>query len=340
MSLKALLLAFLILTGTVLSAQGLSDTISAKNLPVVKITKNDKKVLIGQMVQDNGRHIVLRMKDSVDLYIVKTEIKSLKFYQGENGLDAFRKVMPYRTRYYYTSNALPLKKGENYANIHLYGPEFHVALSNRFSIGFMGSWIASPLGLALKYAIPTKNEKINLSINNIGVSSGYLFYAKAWGGLHTVTITFGQADRNVSISSGIGYSKLDFEGWSKINSNNTLRVASVTSIAGTFPVNDKLSFIFDSMFAILERKLFSEYHPGFISTSGFPFNRGPILYRSGTEVSSFIMPGLRFQNGERKAFQFGIMGLVQYSSIGFTNFDPNPDIRMVPIPVLSWLFKI
>lgn len=71
---------------------------------------------------------------------------------------------PFSTRYSFTTNALPIVKGENYALVNLYGPEVHFALSDQFSLGVMSTWIASPLILAAKYSLKTNNELLNFSV--------------------------------------------------------------------------------------------------------------------------------------------------------------------------------
>ena len=57
----------------------------------------------------------------------------------------FRASGPFTTRYYFTNNALPIKKNENYALVHIYGPEVPFSVGNKTSLGLMASWIARAL---------------------------------------------------------------------------------------------------------------------------------------------------------------------------------------------------
>ena len=44
---------------------------------------------------------------------------------------------PFTTRYIFTTNALPILKGEHYAKLNILGPEVHFAVSNNFNIGII-----------------------------------------------------------------------------------------------------------------------------------------------------------------------------------------------------------
>ena len=51
-------------------------------------------------------------------------------------------------------------KNENYGLIHVYGPEVHLSVANKTSIGVMASWIASPIALAFKQQIISYKNSI------------------------------------------------------------------------------------------------------------------------------------------------------------------------------------
>lgn len=299
-----------------------------------KITKHDGVVYIGEILSDDGREILLLTKKLGKIYIPKSDIASIE----DADLDKIevvngdlREQGPFKTRYYFTNNALPIEKGENYAMVHLYGPEVHFAVTNRLSIGVMATWAASPIGLALKYSIPTNNEKLNLSLGTIMLSSGYINSARGYGGLHWGSITYGSPGKNISFSSGFGYVNLGFN-----NSNNYLKMASVSSVAGIIPVGDNSSFIFDSMVGVTQRKN-TMYSGGFVDVNGNPVS-GPEIYETGTEVAAFFMPGMRFQRKPRRAFQVALAGVIQWSDIGFY-YGNSSRSRSFPIPMCSWFFK-
>lgn len=339
MKIKVLFFCMALAVSSVISAQVVNDSSKTEEKPFVKVTKNDKSVYVGQIMKDDGREILLRTRSIGDIFINKSDIKSIQpvdklkeTYSGN-----YREEGPFKTRYYFTNNALPGKKGDNYAMIHLYGPEVHFSVTDRLSVGVMATWIASPIGLALKYAIPTKNEKVNLSLGTIMLSSGYLLQSRGWGGLHWGTVTYGKSGQNISVSSGVGYIKLGLSSFS--NRAENLKVASVSSIAGIFPVGDKASFLFDSMLSVSERRNYFNQGYSFIDSEGNPVPALSI-YNSGTEFSAFFMPGMRFQKTERMAFQVALAGVVQYSSIGFRYSDTGSRSRSFPVPMCSWFLKL
>jgi hypothetical protein len=312
---------------------------STKTIKIYRITKNDGAKYIGEILSDDGREVLILTEALGKIYIPKSDIQSIKLIvDEEKTVDGnFREVGPFKSRYYFTNNALPITKGEDYAMIHLYGPEVHLALSDRFSLGVMTTWIASPIGLAAKYSIPTKNEKLNFSLGTIMLSSGYLINAAGWGGLHWASVSYGKAGKNMTFSTGYAYIDL---GFSRRHNYETgferMTQASVSSIGAIIPVGKKASFIFDSMVSISERRNYTSSQ-GFYDLDG---NYVPNIttYDSGTEVSSFLMPGMRFQKNDSHAFQVALAGIVQFSSIGF-NQSNSSKVRSFPVPMCSWFFK-
>ena len=163
---------------------------------------------IGEIISDDGREILIITQSVGKIYIKKSLISSIKKIEnGEINYDEdFKATGPFTTRYYFTNNALPVKKNENYAMIHLFGPEIQLSVSNSTSIGIMASWIASPMGVVLKQQLLSKN-KFHLSLGTIVGTSGYIEQGSIFGGLHWLTATFGDRSTNISFSGGMGYMK-------------------------------------------------------------------------------------------------------------------------------------
>lgn len=181
------------------------DSSSKENL--LLITKNDGGEYIGEIISDDGREILIVTKSIGKLFINKSEIKSItkvneKISERKNG--EFRSSGPFTTRYYFTNNALPIKKNENYALIHVYGPEVHFSVANKTSIGIMASWIASPIAMVIKQQV-FSNNKVHFSIGSILGSSGYLNQGQTFGGLHWGTLTIGDRISNISFSAGLAH---------------------------------------------------------------------------------------------------------------------------------------
>jgi len=256
------------------------------------VTKTDGGEFYGYIIQDDGREILLMTKTIGKIFISKADIKSIVPVEAEevridaNGIYRdYRNKGPFTTRYYFTTNALPIEKGENYALLHLYGPEVHFALSDRFSLGVMASWIASPIALAAKYNLYSK-DKNHLALGTIMGSSGYLGNAEGYGGLHWLSATRGDRLANITVSAGYGYIYYsDFFGdlgptysfrsgdpmseryevgnydaqaaianklfadqnRQQFLYDNSTRSGLVLGLSGIAPVGKKASFIFDSM---------------------------------------------------------------------------------------------
>ena len=179
------------------------DSLISKKLFL--IIKNDGGEYIGEIISDDGREILVVTKQIGKLYLNKSEISSItKVDEKINSINIgeFRASGPFTTRYYFTNNALPIKKNENYGLIHVYGPEVHLSIANKTSIGVMASWIASPIALALKQQI-ISYKKFHFSIGSIIGSSGYINQGQTYGGLHWGTITLGDRSYNLSFSAGV-----------------------------------------------------------------------------------------------------------------------------------------
>ena len=184
-----------------------SEEIEEKKENLVLIIKNSGGEYIGEIISDDGREILLITKTIGKIYINKSEISSISKVEenlktNKNG--EFRASGPFTTRYYFTNNALPIKKNENYALVHVYGPEIHFSVGNKTSLGIMASWIASPIGLVLKQQVYSKN-KFHVSIGSILGSSGYINQGQTYGGLHWGTITIGDRTSNISFSAGLAH---------------------------------------------------------------------------------------------------------------------------------------
>ena len=134
--------------------------------------------------------------------------------------------------------------------IQLYGPEVHFSVSDKLSLGIMASWIASPIALASKLCLYSKNN-IHISLGNILGNSGYIEQGKVFGGLHWLTITKGDRMKNISFSAGYGYI-VDNAGLFFGNRQNKTQDAMVISFAGITPLGKKAINIPNKRMRILE----------------------------------------------------------------------------------------
>lgn len=267
----------------------------AANAPV-RYTFNLKNgsVYTGTIISDDGREMFIQTETIGKLYVTKTDLRSMTKIDDKKAAEfednfitggRYLEDGPFTTRYNITTNALPIKKGENYAMTNFHGAEVHFAISDRLNLGVMTTWIASPMAIAAKYSIPTKNPKINFSLGTILMSSGYFANFRGFGHLTFGNVTFGDRINNLTLSGGY----FGFNG----PSNNPL-TGPIGSIAGSFKVGPKANFIFDSMFGYVQ------YRDNFLN------------YYSNTDVSNFkgtaimVSPGMRFQSTENFAWQFSL----------------------------------
>lgn len=352
---RNILLTFLCIflgSGTLLFAQEEQDTVKQEMKIVVLMDGTER---IGQILSDDGREILLETAALGKIYISKSDIKEIKLVLGDE-LETYngdvRNTGPFTTRYYFTTNALPVKKREDYAMVHLYGPEVHFSVADRFSVGVMTTWIASPFILATKYSFPSKNEKLHLSLGTLVGTSGYLNKFRGYGGLHWGTVTIGDRMKNLSLSVGYSYLNPGFlnsqpvpgtyiEDESKgyleadyADVRSGLITAPVVSIAGITKIGKKASFFFDSMIfyyrqdkTVYDQEYFYGSPNSIVVTSNTYTQNGLAMY---------LMPGMRLQTRANTAFQLALAGVTLIEDI---NDAEKRNIMTIPIPTCSWFFK-
>lgn len=298
-----------------------------------KITKHDGTVYVGQILSDDGREVLINSQTLGKIFIPKSEITSIHPLTEEQiNTGKYRDVGPFTTRYYFTNNALPIKKGEDYAMLNLYGPEVHFAVTDRFSIGAMGTWVAAPIGVALKYGFPTQNEKLNFSVGTILLSSGYIYAGRGWGGLHWGNVTYGKPGKNITFGTGFAYGDFVEDQWALWEKGlDAIHTASVSSIAGIAPVGDKASFIFDCMIAVSEARRYYTFTPDSYYGNNL-FGNEFRTYDSGTAINAILFPGMRFHYNENNAYQISLAGVISWNSI-------DREVFSAPSPLFSWLLR-
>jgi hypothetical protein len=326
------------------------------------IIKNDGTEYTGIILNDDGREVLLQTTTIGKVYIPKSEIKSIVQLTDKNQMHngAYEPTGPFTTRYSFTTNALPISKGENYAMVSLYGPEVHFSIGNRLSLGVLTTWIGSPFVLAGKYTIPTRNEKINFSIGTLMGTSGYLRNGKAWGGLHFVNFTYGDRKANFTLGAGYGYYKgirnrevlkpeyanfadtvesdnYPYYSLFDYNSTGKLMHGPVFSVAGIKRVGPRTSVFFDVLVSLYSRDDYSLK----ITQLQYATQNSPGLYYVETTSRAtwgrflVFMPGMRFQKTEKSAFQVSLTG------ISFTQSNwGGAENRTIPFPMVTWFFKL
>jgi hypothetical protein len=366
LSFSALLPILLFLLGSFqLQAQVPNTSAPSSDTTKYIVVKHDGNEYVGQILSDDGREVLIETKSLGKIYIPKSDIKSMRplDYAEDVAKGEVSTAGVFTTRYQFTTNCFPIKKGENYAMLNLYGPEVHFAVHKDFSVGIMSTWIGSPIALALKYTRGTANPKINYGVGTLLGTSGYFNQGKGYGGLHWGMITYGDRRNNATLSVGYGYfnpgvSQTNFgqtiytpgvytasngiypdipiDGYYYSSSQSNYK-APIIGLAGQAKVGKKASFIYDCMYIIAsnsyksttgDQQITSQYDVnGMLSqvqVADFKENITAGISRQNVLV---IMPGMRFQQNESKAFQISLAGVIIPDEISF------------PLPMASWFYR-
>jgi hypothetical protein len=228
----------------------------------------------------------------------------------------------FATRYFITTNGLPLKKGEHYIQWNLFGPDFQFAVSDRVGLGIMTTWLAIPIIGTAKYSIPLKGDFHFALGTMIGTSSWITLLGSdknAGGALPFASLSYGNRRANISASGGYGVI------WAEGDSDGR----ALTSIAGMIKVSSHISLVFDS-FIVLKgrttRSTTSEWQYVYDPNTGNYQNQ---LVTTTTEDKKpglgLFIPGVRWHQSEGKAFQFGFTGI---------SFDG--ELLPIPMPMVQW----
>lgn len=305
---------------------------------VIQLTNGNEYT--GTIISDDGREMLFESTTVGKIYIKKSDIKSISNFKEDDFViinDEKVKSNPFSTRYSFTTNALPIKKRENYYMINLWGPEFHVAVADNFNVGIMTSWIGSPFAVATKYSFETKNPKLNFSIGEIVGNGGYIS-AQSLISLSFGNVTYGDRDRNFTLGVGYGYFDFNQEMYrpgtyypTAVNpypsvqyTKRPARQGLIASVGMNLRISEKTSFIFDSMFGEMN-SINTEanwYYNQLTQTS-----IAVVTEKKRTNPFFIFMPGLRISNGNGKAFQVCMAGA-------------NIQGQTIPMPYVTWFRKL
>ena len=271
----------------------------------------------------------------------------------------------FTTRYQFSTNCFPIRKGEHYTMLNLYGPEVHFAVHKDLSIGLMTSWLASPIALALKYTRGTPNPKINYGVGALVGSLGLVNAFNGYGGLYWGMLTLGDRRTNITFSAGFGhfndqnyattpreiyipgiypavngqYPDIPVQEIIQFGGNSAFQ-APVLGIAAQAKISGRSSVFLDCMLFL--SKDYSNYVDGYqseVSHYGYDNNFNYTLqevevtpwtyYNNGPgpdEDIFVIMPGYRFERNANSAFQGSAVILFSQEFL-------------LPLPMFSYFYK-
>jgi len=295
-----------------------NDIIQISDTATYKILKSDGGVLIGKILSQDAREILFLTTDNREIYIPQHVIKEITVINSHefDSSGNFVGEDKFATRYFITTNGLPIKKGEHYVQWNLFGPDFQFGLGKNFGVGVMTSWIGMPIIGTVKKSWEI-GEKTQFALGGL-VGTGAWALPDFGGALPFATLSFGDRTKNIAFSGGYGAV------W-----DGDVGGRALASVAGMIKVSPKLSLVFDSFILLpgQKRTITDTYQ-----TSVYNSSTGQYEYETVTETYemrkpgfALFMPGLRWHKEEGKAFQFGFSGIVA-----------DGQTIPVPIPMLQW----
>ena len=238
------------------------------------VEKHDGTIFFGEILSYDARELLLKTADKGEVIIPKHELHAIS-QPDDVKLDESGKYIAedrFATRYFITTNGLPIKKGDHYVQWNFFGPDFQFAVSDNLGLGFMTSWVAIPIIGTIKYSVEVSP--------GVQIGLGALLGTFSWAdfdsglALPYATVSIGNRRSNIAFSGGYGALILDGESEGR----------TLVSIAGMHRFSNSISVVFDSFI-------------------------GPGL-RADETGYAILIPGIRWQRSNRQAIQFGLAGIV------------------------------
>jgi hypothetical protein len=254
-------------------AQTAQDTVATTAGKIYLITKFDGIKYTGRLIKMDAREVLIATSTVGELIIPKHEIKEMRLLKDEelSSTGSYLPEEPFATRYFISTNGLPVKKGESYILWNWYGPDFQFGLGKNFGAGIMTSWLGMPIIGSAKYSIEAGKD-LHFAVGAL-VGTGSWALPEFGLAVPFASATVGNRRNNLTVSGGYGA----LWGYG-INGGRML-----CSVAGMAHFSPKVSLVFDSFIM-----------PGIGDNSQL----------------GLYMPGLRFQTDQKRALQIGFAGLV------------------------------
>lgn len=194
-----------------------------------KVVTINKQTFVGELISEDDESITLRTESLNRLTIDRENIRSIEEISPDrikNGVYWFEN--PQSTRYFFSPNAIGLGKGRGYyQNTWVLFNNVNYGVSNNFSIGggliplFLFGTAETPVWLLPKVSVPIVSEKFYVGG---GAMIGGIVGAdtEALGILYGVG-TFGNRDKNLSVSLGYGYVGSDISNTPVVNISGLIR---------------------------------------------------------------------------------------------------------------------
>ena len=296
-----------------------NDTIPIQDTNTYRFIKTDGGELIGKILTQDAREVLILTKDNREVYIPQHAIKEIVLVNTSdfNRNGEFIGEDKFATRYFISTNGLPIRKGEHYVQWNLFGPDFQFGLGKNFGVGIMTSWVGLPIIGTIKKSWEL-GEKTQFAVGGL-IGTGSWAAPDFGGALPFGTLSFGDRSKNIAISGGYG----------AIWQNGGINGRGITSIAGMIKISPKISLVFDS-FILLPGKTETVTN----TSQEYVYNSTTAQYEYQTVTSTsqnkkpgfaLLIPGVRWHQSEGRAIQFGFTGVVA-----------NGRVLPIPIPMVQW----
>lgn len=286
--------------------QAPTDSVAVIDSTLYKVSTNDGNELIGYILKQDAREVLIRTLDNKDFYVQNYAVKKIEKVERIelNNKGEFVGEDKFATRYFLTTNGLPLKKGQHYMQWNWFGPDIQFSITDRLGLGVMTTWFATPILGTAKYSV-SLGKNVQGCVGAIAGSSSWLSFPsidfRAGLILPFTSVSFGNRKSNLALSGG--YGAVGFDGnWEG---------RFLCSLGGMTKIGKKVSLVFDSFIIPPIKRTYTN------------FDGTIITERRG--LFALLIPGLRIHVRSGNAFQFGFNAMIvdQYAA-------------PFPIPMLQW----
>lgn len=294
-----------------LFAYSQNDSTQALDTNIYKVVMSRGEEMIGKITKQDAKEIHLTTTEGREVIIPQYVVKKIEIVDPNkfNRQGQYVGEDKFATRYFITTNGLPVKKGENYVQWNLFGPDFQFAVADDLGVGIMTSWFGMPIIGSIKKSWKLE-EKTQLAVGAL-VGTGSWSLPEVGGALPFATLSFGDRKANIAFSGGYG----------AIWDYGDVSGRALTSVAGMVKVSPKISLVFDS-FILLPGKTTTETYQSYDYWSDSYYD---YTYERRRPGIALIIPGIRWHQDEGRSFQFGFAGLVD-----------DGWLMPVPIPMVQW----
>jgi hypothetical protein len=295
------------------------------------IVKNDGTQFIGKIISQDAREVLIETKELGQVYIPRHELKSIREAETElvDESGSFKPAEVFSTRYFLTTNGLPVEKGDTYILWNLFGPDFQFGVSDNLGVGILTTWIGTPLIGSIKYSIPIKG-KFNAGVGLLLGTGSWTWPGLALG-LPYGVLTYGDRLKNINFSFGYGgvtWKNETQDLYGKTSSSRESEGNFLISVAGMYKLSKNVSLVFDS-FIVPRSGTYQVSESTFVDDQTGMTTEYTKLVKKNRYTFALIMPGLRFQTRPNRAFQFGFAGMrVEGETVP------------LPIPMVQWFMML